>query len=86
MLSFILSFSLRILKHNSEILRRIESQSSLVEKATTSNAAHEISALLSSPSPTSVLVKHVSSTDVFCLYYNGQTIYHVQNCFSLCIL
>lgn len=49
MMSFILSFNLRILKQNSENLTGIESQSSLVKKATTSNAAHEISALLSSP-------------------------------------
>lgn len=49
MLSFILSFTLRILKQNSENLTGIELQSSLVKKATTSNATREISALLSSP-------------------------------------
>ena len=49
MLGFILSFSLKILKQNSENLTGIESQSLLVKKATTSNAAREISALLSSP-------------------------------------
>lgn len=48
MLSFILSFSLRILKQNWENLTGIESQSSLVKKATTLNATREISALLSS--------------------------------------
>lgn len=45
MLSFVLSFGLRILKQNSENLTGIDSQSSLVKKGTTP----EISALLSSP-------------------------------------
>lgn len=49
MLTFILSFSLRILKQNSENLTGIEAQSSLVKKVTTSNTTHEIFALLSSP-------------------------------------